>query len=133
MVRVTFSQSGGTYNIYSTVARDLWQREPPLSSGYASDLGQFTAINPWPRAITITYIYIYLFLCLFIYLCVILRSNNSMRMLRHHVVDRLPWLELKDDKNLYRGPGACFWVTFDQSYLFFSSWSHGSGNPSPLV
>ena len=39
MVRVTFSQSGGIYNSYSTVARDLWQRKPPLSSGYALGLG----------------------------------------------------------------------------------------------
>ena len=39
MVRVTFSQSGGIYNSYSTVARDLWRRKPPLSSGYALGLG----------------------------------------------------------------------------------------------
>ena len=38
MVRVTFSQSGGIYNSYSMVARDLWQRKPPLSSGYALGL-----------------------------------------------------------------------------------------------
>ena len=37
-----------TNNSYSTVARDLWQRKPPLFL----DLGQFTAINPWPCAIT---------------------------------------------------------------------------------
>ena len=32
-------QSGGIYNIDSTVARDLWQRKPPLSSGFALGLG----------------------------------------------------------------------------------------------
>ena len=34
-----FSQSDGIYNSYSTVARDLWQHKPPLSSGYALGLG----------------------------------------------------------------------------------------------
>ena len=32
---------------YITVARDLWQRKPTLSSGIALGLGRFTAINPW--------------------------------------------------------------------------------------
>ena len=32
-------QSGGIYNSDSTVARDLWQRKPPLSSGFALGLG----------------------------------------------------------------------------------------------
>ena len=36
------------------------------------------------------------------------------------------WLELKDDKNVHNG--ACYWVTFNQNYLFISSWSHGSDN-----
>ena len=31
-------QSGGIYNSDSTVARDLWQRKPPLSSGFALGL-----------------------------------------------------------------------------------------------
>ena len=46
----------GRNNSYSMVARDLWQRKPPFKSPRASpsDLGQFAAINPWPRAITIT-------------------------------------------------------------------------------
>ena len=39
MVCVIFSQSGGIHNSYSTVARDLWQRKLPLSSGYAHRLG----------------------------------------------------------------------------------------------
>ena len=30
--------------------------------------------------------------CIFIYLCVMLHINDSMCMLRHHVVDCLPWL-----------------------------------------
>ena len=87
----------------------------------------------------------------YIYLCVILHSNHSMCMLRYHVVDCLlrlakvvinavdesrsrgsaVWLELKDDKNVHHG--ACYWVTFNQSYLFISSWSHGSGNHSQLA
>ena len=37
--RRTVDQSDGIYNSYSTVARDLWQRKPPLSSGYALGLG----------------------------------------------------------------------------------------------
>ena len=32
-------QSGGIYNSDSTVARDLWQCKPPLSSGFALGLG----------------------------------------------------------------------------------------------
>ena len=87
----------------------------------------------------------------YIYLCVILDSNHSMRMLRHRVVDRLlrlvkviiintveswsrgsaVWLELIDDKNVHHG--VCYWVTFNQSYLFTMSWSHGSGNHSQLA
>ena len=48
-------QSGGIYISYSArVARDLWLRKQTLSSGFALGLGLFTAINPWPRAITIT-------------------------------------------------------------------------------
>ena len=43
------NQSG---EIYNRVARDLWQRKQTLSSGFALRLGLFTAINPWPRAIT---------------------------------------------------------------------------------
>ena len=35
---------------------DLWQRKQTLSSGYALGLGPFTAINPWPCALTITYL-----------------------------------------------------------------------------
>ena len=31
-------QSGGIYDSDSTVARDLWQRKPPLSSGFALGL-----------------------------------------------------------------------------------------------
>ena len=42
--------------VIARVARDLWQRKQTLSSGCALGLGWFTAINPWPRAITITYI-----------------------------------------------------------------------------
>ena len=41
--------------VIARVARDLWQRKQTLSSGFALGLGWFTAINPWPRAITITY------------------------------------------------------------------------------
>ena len=37
--RRTVDQSDGIYNSYSTVARDLWQRKPPLSSGCALGLG----------------------------------------------------------------------------------------------
>ena len=37
--RHTVDQSDGIYNTYSTVARDLRQRKPPLSSGYALGLG----------------------------------------------------------------------------------------------
>ena len=37
--RRTVDQSNGIYNSYSTVARDLWQRKPPLSSGCALGLG----------------------------------------------------------------------------------------------
>ena len=45
-----FSQSGGIYNSYSTVARDLWRRKPrPCPRATPSDSGRFTAINPWPR------------------------------------------------------------------------------------
>ena len=33
------------------------------------------------------YIYIYIYIYIFIYLCVILHGNDSMHMLRHHVVD----------------------------------------------
>ena len=40
--------------VIARVARDLWQRKQTLSSGCALGLGWFTAINPWPRAITIT-------------------------------------------------------------------------------
>ena len=29
--------------------------------------------------------------------------------------------------------GVCYWVTFDQSYLFILSWNHGSGNHSQLA
>ena len=55
--RRTVDQSDGIYNSYSTVARDLWQRQPPLSSGCALGLGSvYCRINPWPRAITITYL-----------------------------------------------------------------------------
>ncbi len=39
------------------------------------------------------YIYIY------IHLCVILHSNHSMRMLRYHMVDHLPWLVKVDRKS----------------------------------
>ena len=42
----TVDYSDGTYNTYSPVARDLWQRKPTLSSGCAIGLGWFTAINP---------------------------------------------------------------------------------------
>ena len=41
------------------------------------------------------------------------------------IVASAAWLKLKDDKICCR---ACYQVTFDQSYLFFSSWSHGSGS-----
>ena len=41
--------------VIARVAMDLWQRKQTLSSGCALGLGSFTAINPWPRAITITY------------------------------------------------------------------------------
>ena len=37
--RRTVDQSDGIYNSYSTVARDLWQRKPPLSSGCVLGLG----------------------------------------------------------------------------------------------
>ena len=37
--RRTVDQPDGIYNSYSTVARDLWQRKPPLSSGCALGLG----------------------------------------------------------------------------------------------
>ena len=50
-VRRSQDQSDGIYNRYS---RDLWQCKQTLSSGFALGLGSFTAINPWPRAITIT-------------------------------------------------------------------------------
>ena len=40
-----FSQSGGIYNSYSTVAKDLWQRKPPLSSGCALGLGSVYCHN----------------------------------------------------------------------------------------
>ena len=43
---VTVDQSGGIYNSYSPVARDLWQRKPTLSEGAARGQGRFTAINP---------------------------------------------------------------------------------------
>ena len=33
---------------------------------------------------------IHIYIYIYIYLCVILHSNDSMRMLRHHVVDHLP-------------------------------------------
>ena len=42
--------------VIARVARDLWQRKPTLSSGYALGLGRFTAINPRTRAISITYL-----------------------------------------------------------------------------
>ena len=48
-------QSGGIYNGIARVARDLWQHKQTLSLGFALGLDSFTAINPWPRAITITY------------------------------------------------------------------------------
>ena len=35
----TVDQSDGIYNNYSTVARNLWQRKLPLSSGFALGLG----------------------------------------------------------------------------------------------
>ena len=38
-VRRAMDQSGGIYNTYFPVARDSWQRKPPLSSGYALWLG----------------------------------------------------------------------------------------------
>ena len=44
----------GHITVIARVARDLWQRKQTLSSGFALGLGSFTAINPWPRAITIT-------------------------------------------------------------------------------
>ena len=44
----------GYITVMARVARDLWQRKRTLSSGYALGLDWFTAINPWPRAITIT-------------------------------------------------------------------------------
>ena len=47
----------GHITVIARVARDLWQRKQTLSSGSALGLGSFTAINPWPRAITITYMY----------------------------------------------------------------------------
>ena len=43
----------GHITVIARVARDLWQRKQTLSSGSALGLGSFTAINPWPRAITI--------------------------------------------------------------------------------
>ena len=33
---------------------------------------------------------VYIYVYIYIYLCVILHSNNSIRMLRHHMVDCLP-------------------------------------------
>ena len=44
----------GYNTVIARVARDLWRRKQTLSSGFALGLGPFTAINPWPRAITIT-------------------------------------------------------------------------------
>ena len=40
--------------VIARVARDLWQHKQTLSLGFALGLGSFTAINPWPRAMTIT-------------------------------------------------------------------------------
>ena len=37
--RAALDQSGGIYNTYCTVARDLRQRKLPLSSGYALGFG----------------------------------------------------------------------------------------------
>ena len=74
----------------------------------------------------------------YIYLCVILQSNHSMRMLRYHVVDRLlrlakviinavdesrsrgiaVWLELKDDKNVHHGFGLWQWQSFTVGMIF---------------
>ena len=43
------------YISYTTVARDLWQRKPPLSSGYALGLRSVYSHKSLARAITITY------------------------------------------------------------------------------
>ena len=40
--------------VIAWVARDLWRHKQTLSSGFVLGLGSFTAINPWPCAITIT-------------------------------------------------------------------------------
>ena len=40
--------------VIARVARDLWQRKQTLPLGCALGLGWFTAINLWPRAITIS-------------------------------------------------------------------------------
>ena len=92
--------------------------------------------------------YIYIYICAWI-----LHSNNSMRMVRHHVLDCLLWLvkvvidtvngqiteswqctvclSMKDGKNWRCG--VRYLVIFDQNYLFISSWSHGSDNHSRLA
>ena len=54
-VRDRWTNQVGHITVIARVARDLWQRKQTLSSGSALGLGSFTAINPWPRAITITY------------------------------------------------------------------------------
>ena len=42
-------------NSYSTVARDYGNINRPCPRATPLDSGQFTAINPWTRAITIMY------------------------------------------------------------------------------
>ena len=40
--------------VIAQVAVDLWQHKQTLSSSCALGLGSFTAINSWPRALTLT-------------------------------------------------------------------------------
>ena len=51
---VRTSQMGYIILVKAQVAMDLWRRKQTLSLGFALGLGQFTAMNPWPCALTIT-------------------------------------------------------------------------------
>ena len=95
-----------------------------------------------------------IFIHIFIYLCIILHSNGSTCMLRHHVVDRLSWLVKVVINAVSRSKigitavqcgsssraikicvmeHAIGYIPLNQSYLFISNWSHGSGNYSQLA
>ena len=99
-------QSGGIYNSYSTVAMDLWRRKQTLSSGCALGLGRFTAINPWPRAITITY-----------------NIRNNINISKHHVLRvilHLEHLPLQQETAVYTRNHMMSKITFSPSSFFLS-------------